>query len=119
MPERADGEPLVEGRPGDEPPGAVPRVDQALVAEHLERPSHGRTGHAVPVAELRLGVERADVAELPERDALAEVVRRWWRTANLSLTCKVPDVCVEGATQALGWRSDEPVGDPAPERHAR
>ena len=74
VPERADGEPLVEGRPGDEPPGAVPRVDQALVTEHLERPSHGRTGHLVPVAELRLGVERADVAELAERDALAEVV---------------------------------------------
>ena len=60
--------------PGDEPPGAVPRVDQALVSEHLESASYRRTGDLVAVAELRLGVERADVAELAERDALAEVV---------------------------------------------
>ena len=74
VPERADGQPLVERRPGHEPAGPVAGLDQPLVPQHLEGAPNGRARHRIPGTELRLGVERADVPELPEGDALPEVV---------------------------------------------
>ena len=55
-------------------PAPCRRLDEALVPQHLEGPPDGRAGHGVPGAELRLRVEGADVPELPEGDALPEVV---------------------------------------------
>ena len=109
MPERADGEPLVERRPGHEPAGPVPRVDQPLVPQHLERPPHGRARHRIPVHRAATRSRARRRPRTPRGRCAPGGRGRWWRTANLSLTCKVQHVCVEatlpGARLALMTRS--------------
>ena len=75
VPEGAQGERLVEGRPGDEPAGAAAALDQPLGPQQLERPAHGDPADAVPLAESRLALQRARRADVPESDPLPELGR--------------------------------------------
>ena len=72
VPEGAERQTLVEGRPDDEPPRPMSGLDQPVAAQLLQRAADGGAGHGIPGAEFGLGFHAAGGAEFAQGDPFTD-----------------------------------------------